>query len=736
MKPLIRGGIMKTNLRFPILLWLVSVLPATAGNSLVEQYWPMNSGDIKYYSGTGGMSYMEFWQTSFARFDLDVYEYDPEELDYFLSFTGLYGYSGNELLEYGVELGWVDYLWNPPLPVLEENLLANGGSRTFQSSVQGISVTVTITISVAGTVVVPAGTFNQCRSVSVVARIAGSSTVAASEAWVLAPKVGAIRIGVINENGAVIGYQQLTSGTVEGVDVRDLANQIPPTLTITSPIAGQRVSNAVATVIGTARDNTQVTEVLYQINNSSWALARTTNGWTNWTATVNLVPGTNTFRAYAVDPMDNLSPTRTVVFSYILSDRLTVGMTGRGTLTPNYSNAVLEINRSYSMTANLIAGSGYTFVNWTDGVGNVLTNGRSLQFLMVSNLTLVANFVDTNRPVVAITSPTANQRWSNAVFTARGTATDNHRVANLWYQLNSNDWTPADTTNNWTNWTASLTGLLPGTNVLRTYAADMSGNLSTTNSVNLVHVLSDRLTVAMMGRGTLTPNYSNAVLEINRSYSMMANLIAGSGYTFVNWTDGAGNVLTNGRSLQFIMASNLTLTANFVDTNRPVVTITSPAANQRLSNAVITVRGTASDNHRVSGVWFQLNGLPWTLAVSTNGWTNWTATVALAAETNILRAFAMDASANNSLTNSVAFVASNAFKMILSFDLGQSPSSPSSGLELSLDVSRWVTGRVQVSTDLVHWMTLTNFVSTNSPLRFSDPSTTNSDFRFYRGVTP
>ncbi len=523
--------------------------------------------------------------------------------------------------------------------------------------------------------------------------------------------------------------------STKGFSLTILQETNKPVVTITAPTANQRWSNAVFTARGTARDNLRVTNLWYQLNSGDWIPADTTNNWTNWTATLTgLIPGTNVLRAYATDPAGNLSPTNSVNLVYVLSDRLTVAMMGRGTLTPNYSNAVLEINRAYAMTANFVSGAGYAFANWTDGAGGVLTNGRTLQFIMASNLTLIANFVDTNRPAVTITAPTANQRWSNAVFTARGTARDNLRVTNLWYQLNSGDWIPADTTNNWTNWTATLTGLIPGTNVLRAYATDPAGNLSPTNSVNLVYVLSDRLTVAMMGRGTLTPNYSNAVLEINRAYAMTANFVSGAGYAFANWTDGAGGVLTNGRTLQFIMASNLTLIANFVDTNRPTVTLTAPTANQRLSNAVITVKGTASDNARIAGVWYQLNGPPWLNAASTNGWTNWTAVVALPQGTNTVRAFAMDLAANVSLTNSVTFVASNAFRMSLAFDLSQSPSV--GGLDLSLDVSRWITGRIQVSTDLVNWTTLTNFVSANSPLRFRDPAATTQPLRFYRAVTP
>ena len=47
---------------------------------------------------------------------------------------------------------------------------------------------------------------------------------------------------------------------------------------------------------------------------------------------------------------------------------------------------------------------------------------------------------DTNPPVLAITSPTPGQLWSNAAFTVTGTATDNVAVASVFYSLNSGGW--------------------------------------------------------------------------------------------------------------------------------------------------------------------------------------------------------------------------------------------------------------------------------------------------------
>jgi hypothetical protein len=197
----------------------------------------------------------------------------------------------------------------------------------------------------------------------------------------------------------------------------------------------------------------------------------------------------------------------------------------------------------------------------------------------------------------------------------------------VFYQLNRNAWTNASSGNGWTNWGATNVTLLPGTNVVQAYAVDRSGNLSVTSSVSMVHVLSDRLRVQATGQGTLSPNYSNAVLEVGRGYSMTASGV--NGHVFTNWvisTNWTGGVTNNNKTLPFLMQSNLTLQVTFVDVTKPTLTITSPKASQRWSNAVFTVTGTAKDNAQVSNVWYRLNGSGWNLANSGNNWTNWGAT--------------------------------------------------------------------------------------------------------------
>ena len=79
--------------------------------------------------------------------------------------------------------------------------------------------------------------------------------------------------------------------------------------------------------------------------------------------------------------------------------------------------------------------------------------------------------------------------------------------------------------------------------------------------------------------------------------------------------------------------------------------------------------------------------------------------------------------ANFSTTNSVSFVSSNAFKLQLAFTTVQPLAT--NGLNFALQVSTGLNGHVQVSTDLVDWVTLTNFVGTNATINFRDAAATN-----------
>jgi len=68
--------------------------------------------------------------------------------------------------------------------------------------------------------------------------------------------------------------------------------------------------------------------------------------------------------------------------------QITVGVSGSGSVSPNYSGHLLQVGKPYTMTA--IPKAGYIFDSWSDGaVGTT----PKLSFNMQSNLVLQANFV-------------------------------------------------------------------------------------------------------------------------------------------------------------------------------------------------------------------------------------------------------------------------------------------------------------------------------------------------------
>lgn len=456
---------------------------------------------------------------------------------------------------------------------------------------------------------------------------------------------GTSRLGGV---GSIAGSDQTNNGFVFSITLP--AETTPPTLSITNvPVAGLYVSNSVFTVIGKAADNVAVSNVWVAVNGSAWSLANPGNNFANWSASVSLTPGLNVISAYAVDSSGNVSITNKVNVTYIVSGSLTVNINGRGTITPNYTNATLQISNRYTITAS--PAIGFAFTNWTDG-STTITNKPALTFQMASNLSFTANFIDIAKPVLSITNIPSNGNWSNSQFTVRGKAGDNVGVANVFYNLNSGGWITSGVNrgNNFTNWNVDLT-LVPGVNMIAAYAQDAAGNVSPTNTVRLTYILSAPLTVNTNGHGTIAPNYNRESLQISNRYTMTAT--PGVGFVFTNWTDGHGNLVTNKPALSFFMASNLVFTANFVDVQKPVLTVTTPTATTIVTNAMLVARGTASNNDGPPTVSFNLNHTDWFAIGSTN---NWQQLLELTPGTNYFAVYATDAAGNFSATNTVKFI--------------------------------------------------------------------------------
>ena len=72
----------------------------------------------------------------------------------------------------------------------------------------------------------------------------------------------------------------------------------------------------------------------------------------------------------------------------------------------------------------------------------------------------------------------------------------------------------------------------------------------------------------------------------------------------------------------------------------------------------------------------------------------------------------------------------------LKLGLGSAQPVSSNGLDLVLFSLPGLEYRIDASSDLLNWMAVTNFVSTNATMHFLDSSATNYSQRFYRAVVP
>lgn len=382
--------------------------------------------------------------------------------------------------------------------------------------------------------------------------------------------VGTYPITVAQGSLAAVNYSfiSFTDGTL---------TVTPATLTVTADnqfkMPGAANPPLTYTITGLVNGDTQDSAVTGTPDLSTTATTASGSGTYPITVTQGSLAAANysfSFINGTLSVGDNLPPTLTVTsysnFQFVAATSITLAGTA--------SDAGQGDDGIRSVTVNGLAAtngtaSGSNVANWsrTESLAAGTNTFRVVASDNASPPNLVTNLIriisDTVPPTIHITAPTANQRWSNNVFTVQGTATDNLRLAGVWCVANG-VWGSASIGNSGTNWTFNM-ALASGSNTVRAYSVDAAGNKSPTNSVTFVYVASDRLTLITSGNGTVSPNYGNAVLQVGQSYTITAT--PGTGYLFSNWVGSVtGNVVisSNAASLHFLMQSNLVLQANFV----------------------------------------------------------------------------------------------------------------------------------------------------------------------------
>jgi hypothetical protein len=163
-----------------------------------------------------------------------------------------------------------------------------------------------------------------------------------------------------------------------------------PSVSISSPAAGAKLTNSTVVVKGTASDNLGVAFVEFRVENSLGTNDyQTASGSNSWSATVtDLVPGMNTVRVRAHDISGNISATATRQFKYVVVSPLTLTINGSGSVSPNLNGQLLDLGATYKLKTK--PGAGCIFASWT---GDLASENPTLSFTMQSNLVLQANFI-------------------------------------------------------------------------------------------------------------------------------------------------------------------------------------------------------------------------------------------------------------------------------------------------------------------------------------------------------
>jgi len=303
------------------------------------------------------------------------------------------------------------------------------------------------------------------------------------------------------------------------------------------------------------------------------------------------------------------------------------------------------------------AEEGLAFYRWTGAVQYVANaaSPASTVTMPAWAITLTATYkTDTNPPVIKITFPTAalKVRATNGLFTIRGTAADNKTVTNVLVKLNDDDYVSAvPTTDGWKTWTLPVE-LIPGTNTILAYSMDSAFNSSLISTVKCTYAETTSFTIQTTGEGRAGLSPSGAP-EVGRTYTLKASPATGS--AFLNWT---GYIERANRVIMFTMPRDETITANFIDIQKPTVKITYPTAkkSQRVvAPGTVVLRGTAADNYGLTNVMVQLYTGEWTNAVTSDDWKNWTADFYPVSGLNTARVYSVDVNGYTSSISAVVF---------------------------------------------------------------------------------
>lgn len=190
--------------------------------------------------------------------------------------------------------------------------------------------------------------------------------------------------------------------------------------------------------------------------------------------------------------------------------------------------------------------AGYTFANWTDsGTTNIVSSSPNYQYTMNGNHALVANFIPIvlgNFGVNLSSNPVAGGTTSGSGTYVAGSNITITATPNTGY--------------NFVNWTE-------GSTVVSTSSSMQITNLSSDKTLvaNFNIIPAAQLAVVLSSSPAAGGTTSGAGAFLAGT-SVTINATQNTGYTFVNWTEGA-TVVSTSPNYTFVINANKNLVANF-----------------------------------------------------------------------------------------------------------------------------------------------------------------------------
>ena len=438
--------------------------------------------------------------------------------------------------------------------------------------------------------------------------------------------------------------------TAANVAITVANDTTPPTVSVTSPVAGSSLNGVVA-VVASASDNETLAGVQFVLDGANLGGEVTGTGPTftyTWNTTT-AANGTHTLSARARDTSGNTAAAANVTVS-VSNDTMppSVSLTspaGGATVTgPVNVVATASDNAALAGVQFLldgvdlgaeVAGAGPTFsYSWDtttapDGAHTLSARARDTagNTAPAANVS-VAVSNDATPPTVSLTAPAADATVTGMI-TIVASAADNVALAGVQFLIDGNNLgaevTGAGPTFSFTWNTMSATN---GTHTLSARARDRAGNTAPAGDVTVsvandttsptVSVTSPAAEATVTGpvnvEATASDNVAVAGVQFLLDGANLGAEVTGAGPAFTyNWNttsapNGSHTLSARARDAagNTAPATNVVFTV-FNDTTPPTVSLTSPAAGATGTGSIDLV-ASASDNGALAGVQFLLDG--------------------------------------------------------------------------------------------------------------------------------